>query len=61
MNNIINKNVSIGGKIIITDWRNTKIVAPNNLQDKVRANETAKDEIKKQKTQISNITATVVS
>lgn len=44
-----NKNVSIGGKSVITDWRHAKVVFPENLQEKVEANEAAKKEIKKQK------------
>lgn len=44
-----NKNVSIGGKSVITDWRQAKVVSPENLQEKVEANEAAKKEIKKQK------------
>lgn len=44
-----NKNVSIGGKSVITDWRQAKVVSPENLQEKIEANEAAKKEIKKQK------------
>lgn len=44
-----NKNVSIGGKNIITDWRQVKVVSPENFQEKIEANEAAKKEIKKQK------------
>lgn len=44
-----NKNVSIGGKSVITDWRHAKVISPENLQEKVEANEAAKKEIKKQK------------
>lgn len=55
MNNICNKNVYIGDKTVITDWRNAKIVAPENLQENIRVNENAKAEIKKQKVaQINN-------
>ena len=46
---IANKNVSIGGKTVITDWKQARIVSPENLQEKVKANETAKKEIQKQK------------
>ena len=46
---VANKNVSIGGKSIITDWRQAKIVSPENLQEKIKANETAKEEIQKKK------------
>ncbi len=55
-----NKNVSIGGKTVITDWRQAKVVSPENLQEKVEANEAAKKEIKKQKevTPTSTNTAT---
>ncbi|HYF05569.1 MAG TPA: hypothetical protein VEA59_05340 [Patescibacteria group bacterium] len=48
-NSITNKNVSIGGKIIITDWRNARVVSPENLQEKIQDNENAKKEIQKQK------------
>lgn len=44
-----NKNVSIGGKSVITDWRQVKVVSPENLQEKIEANEAARKEIKKQK------------
>ena len=44
-----NKNVSTGGKNVITDWREVKVVSPENLQEKIEANEAAKKEIKKQK------------
>ena len=55
-----NKNVSIGGKNVITDWRQAKVVSPENLQKKIEANEAAKKEIKKQKevTPTTNNTAT---
>ena len=55
-----NKNVSIGGKNVITDWRQAKVVSPENLYEKIEANEAAKKEIKKQKevTPKSNNTAT---
>ncbi len=46
---IANKNVSIGGKSVITDWKQARIVSPENLQEQVKANETAKKEIQKQK------------
>jgi hypothetical protein len=46
---LANKNVSIGGKIVITDWRQVKVMPPENLQEKIKANETAKKEILKQK------------
>lgn len=45
----VNKNVSIGGKAVITDWRQAKVVSPENLQEKIKANETAEKEIQKQK------------
>jgi hypothetical protein len=64
MNNpIVNKNVSIGGKYVITDWRQVKVVSPENLQDKIKANETAKEEIEKQKevTPTSNNTTVEVA
>ena len=44
-----NKDVSISGKNVITDWRQAKVVSPENLQEKIEANEAAKKEIKKQK------------
>ncbi len=50
MNNTRNKNISISGKVVITDWRKTRIVSPENFQGKIKANENAKNEIKKQKT-----------
>lgn len=46
---IVNKNVSIGGKSVITDWRQAKVVSPGNLQEKIKANEIAKEEIKRQR------------
>lgn len=46
---LANKDVSIGGKIVITDWRQAKVISPENLQEKVKANDTAKKEILKQK------------
>ena len=50
MNQLLtNKNVSIGGKIVITDWRQVKVISPENLPEKIKANETAKKEILKQK------------
>jgi len=60
---IANKNVSIGGKSVITDWRQAKIVSPENLQEKIKANEMAKKEIQKQKevTPTSNNTAIEVA
>jgi len=44
-----NKNVSIGGKNVIIEWRQAKVVSPENLQENIKANETAKKEIQKQK------------
>lgn len=44
-----NKDISIGGKGVITDWKNARIVSPDNLQKQVKANEGAKTEIVKQK------------
>lgn len=59
MNNTHNKNVSISGKVVITDWRKTKIVSPENFQGKIKANENAKNEIKKQKNaRVSNNSTT---
>ncbi len=34
-----NKEVSFGGHIVITDWRKIRIATPENLQDKVKVNE----------------------
>lgn len=48
-NSIANKDVSIGGKGVITDWRHARIVSPENLQEHIKANEIAKKEIEKQK------------
>lgn len=44
-----NKDVSISGKTVITDWKSVRIVSPENLQKRIKANEAAKKEIKKQK------------
>ena len=57
---IANKDVSISGRVVITDWRRARIVSPENLQEKIEANEAAKKEIKKQKEVIpmSNNTTT---
>lgn len=60
---LANKKVSISGKVVITDWREVKIVSPENLQEKIKANENVKKEVQKQDitpTTSSNI-ATVVS
>jgi len=57
---IADKNVSIGGKNIITDWTQVRIVSPENLQEKVRANETAKKEIQKQKEVVPTSTNTII-
>ena len=46
---LANKKVSISGKAVITDWRQAKVISPENLQEKIKANETAKKEILKQK------------
>ena len=46
---LANKKVSISGKVVITDWRQAKVISPENLQEKIKANETAKKEILKQK------------
>ena len=45
---LANKRVSISGKVVITDWREVKIVSPENLQEKIKANENVKKEIQKQ-------------
>lgn len=54
------KNVSIGGKNVITDWRQARVVSPENLQEKIKANDVAEKEIKEQKsiTPTSTNTAT---
>jgi len=60
---LANKKVSISGKVVITDWREVKIVSPENLQEKIKANENVKKEIQKQDvtpTTSSNI-ATAIS
>ncbi len=60
---LANKKVSISGKVVITDWREVKIVSPENLQEKIKANENVKKEMQKQDvtpTTSSNI-ATAVS
>ncbi len=60
---LANKKVSISGKVVITDWREVKIVSPENLQEKIKANENVKKELQKQDvtpTTSSNI-ATAVS
>jgi len=59
---LANKKVSISGKVVITDWREVKIVSPENLQEKIKANENVKKEIQKQDvtpTTSSNIATTV--
>ena len=59
---LANKKVSIGGKAVITDWREVKIVSPENLQEKIKANENAKKEVQKQEiipTTSSGITTAV--
>lgn len=59
-----NKNVSNGDKTIITDWRQMRVISPENLQGNVRANEIAKKEIQKQKEVVpttSNKIATAVA
>lgn len=45
---LANKKVSISGKVVITDWREVKIVSPENLQEKIKANENVKKEVQKQ-------------
>lgn len=44
-----NKDISISGKIVITDWRGAEIVPPENLQDSIKANEAAKEKVREQK------------
>ena len=59
---LANKKVSISGKVVITDWREVKIVSPENLQEKIKANENVRKEIQKQvvvPTTSSNITTAV--
>lgn len=55
---IANKDVSIGGKGVITDWRQAKVVSPENLQEQIKANEEAKEEIEKQKEVVPTSTNT---
>lgn len=60
---LANKKVSIGGKIVITDWRKVKVISPENLQEKIKANENAKKEVQRQKEVVptsSNATTEVV-
>lgn len=59
-NSIANKDVFISGKSVITDWRQAKVISPDNLQGKIKANKTAKEEIERQKeiAPTSNNTAT---
>lgn len=59
---LANKKVSISGKVVITDWREVKIVSPENLQEKIKANENVKKEIQKQEvkpTTSNNITTSI--
>ncbi|MFH1325938.1 MAG: hypothetical protein ABIH48_00525 [Candidatus Falkowbacteria bacterium] len=50
MNNFTsNKNVNISGKNVIIDWRNSKVVAPENFLKKIKANDIARQEIKNQR------------
>ncbi len=44
-----NKDVSISGNSVITDWRSVRIVSPENLKKRIEANDAAKKAIKKQK------------
>jgi len=46
---LANKEVSISGKSINTDWRQVKVVSPENLQEKIKANENGEQEIRNQK------------
>jgi len=43
-----NKNVYISGKTVITDWREARIISPENIRDSIRVNEAAINEVKKQ-------------
>ena len=59
MNNTCNKNVYISGKTVITDWRKTRIISPENFQGRIEVNENAKNEISKQRSvQVNNNLAT---
>ena len=49
-NDLKNKNVYMDGKVVITDWRNVRIISPENVRDSVRVNESARNEVKKQST-----------
>ncbi len=58
---LANKKVSIGGKVIITDWRQAKVVFPENLQEKIKANENVKKETEKQKEVIPTTSNNIVT
>lgn len=58
---LADKKVSISGKAIITDWRKVKVISPENLQEKIKANENVKKEIQKQKEVIPTSSNTAIS
>jgi methyltransferase-like protein len=46
---LANKEVSISGKVVITDWKQIKVVSPENMQEKIKANENVEKEVQRQK------------
>lgn len=58
---LADKKVSISGKVIITDWRKVKVISPENLQEKIKANESVKKEIQKQKEVVPTSSNTAIS
>ncbi len=58
---LADKKVSISGKVIITDWRKVKVISPENLQEKIKANENVKREIQKQKEVVPTSSNTAIS
>lgn len=58
---LADKKVSISGKVIITDWRKVKVISPENLQEKIKANENVKKEIQKQKEVVPTSSNTAIS
>jgi len=58
---LANKKVSISGKVVITDWRQAKVISPENLQEKIKANENVKKEIQKQKEVVPTSSNTAIT
>jgi len=58
---LANKKVSISGKAVITDWRQAKVISPENLQEKIKANENVKKEIQKQKEVVPTSSNTAIT